>query len=125
LMARVWPNPARGGSCRRHPLAASGARKLSPLILRETMSCKHTTILKVDRHYLRGSESMELPRRPMNAWKATLETAVGLFRFRRARGLRIAAVCAGGGGRRRARFDSDSLRAGPGLRVARRERTER
>ena len=39
-------------------------------------------------------------------------------------GLRIAAVCAGGG-RRRARFDPDSLRAGPGLRVARRERTER
>ena len=38
--------------------------------------------------------------------------------------LRIAAVCAGGG-RRRARFDPDSLRAGPGLRVARRERTER
>jgi hypothetical protein len=30
-----------------------------------------------------------------------------------------------GGGRRRARFDPDSLRAGPGLRVARRERTER
>ena len=39
-------------------------------------------------------------------------------------GLGIAAVCAGGG-RRRARFDPDSLRAGPGLRVARRERTER
>ena len=39
-------------------------------------------------------------------------------------GLRIAAVRAGGG-RRRARFDPDSLRAGPGLRVARRERTER
>ena len=38
--------------------------------------------------------------------------------------LRIAAVCAGGG-RRRARFDPHSLRAGPGLRVARRERTER
>ena len=35
--------------------------------------------------------------------------------------LRIAAVCAGGG-RRRARFDPDNLRAGPGLRVARRER---
>jgi len=30
-----------------------------------------------------------------------------------------------GGGRRRVRFDPDSLRAGPGLRVARRERTER
>jgi hypothetical protein len=36
---------------------------------------------------------MEPSRRPMNAWKATHETAVGLFRFRRARGLRIAAVC--------------------------------
>jgi hypothetical protein len=30
-----------------------------------------------------------------------------------------------GGGRRRARFDPDSLRAGPGLRVARRERSKR
>jgi hypothetical protein len=30
-----------------------------------------------------------------------------------------------GGGRRRARFDPDSPRAGPGLRVARPERTER
>jgi hypothetical protein len=30
-----------------------------------------------------------------------------------------------GGRRRRVRFDPDSLRAGPGLRVARRERTER
>jgi hypothetical protein len=38
--------------------------------------------------------------------------------------LRIATVCAGGS-RRLARFDPDSLRAGPGLRVARRERTER
>ena len=40
-------------------------------------------------------------------------------------GLRIAAVCAVVGGRRCARFDPDGLRAGPGLRVARRERTER
>ena len=40
------------------------------------------------------------------------------------RRLRIAVVCAGDG-RRRAEFDPDSLRAGPGLRVARRERTER
>jgi hypothetical protein len=30
-----------------------------------------------------------------------------------------------GGGRRRARFDPDSLHAGPGLRVARRERSKR
>jgi hypothetical protein len=37
---------------------------------------------------------MEPPRRPTNAWKATLETAVGLFRFRRARGLGTAAACA-------------------------------
>jgi hypothetical protein len=40
------------------------------------------------------------------------------------RRLRIAVVCAGDG-RRRAGFDPDSLRAGPGLRVARRERTKR
>ena len=40
-------------------------------------------------------------------------------------GLRIAPVCAVVGGRRCARFDPDGLRAGPGLRVARRERTER
>ena len=39
--------------------------------------------------------------------------------------LRIAPVCAVVGGRRCARFDPDGLRAGPGLRVARRERTER
>ena len=38
--------------------------------------------------------------------------------------LRIAAVSAGGG-RRRAGFDPDSLRAAPGLRIARRERTQR
>ena len=37
-------------------------------------------------------------------------------------GLRIGAVCAVVGGRRCARFDPDGLRAGPGLRVARRER---
>jgi uncharacterized membrane protein len=29
---------------------------------------------------------MEPPRRPTNAWKATRETAVALFRFRRAQG---------------------------------------
>jgi hypothetical protein len=40
-------------------------------------------------------------------------------------GLRIAAVCAVVAAAARARFDPDSLRAGPGLRVARRERTER
>ena len=94
LVVRVWPNPTRGGSCRPHPQATPGARKLSPLVLRETMSRNHTIMLKVDRHYRRGSESIEPPRRPMNTWEATLETAVGLFRFRRARGLRIATVCA-------------------------------
>ncbi|MBZ9985288.1 MULTISPECIES: hypothetical protein [unclassified Mesorhizobium] len=30
----------------------------------------------------------------MNAWKAALATAVGLFRFQRARGFGVAAVCA-------------------------------
>jgi hypothetical protein len=40
-------------------------------------------------------------------------------------GFRTAPVCAVGGGRRRARFDPDSLRAGPGLCVARRERSKR